>query len=48
MAPAAIQFNGTAQAGWTLTIGQASPVFAFLKKNMANKVHMVISYAALA
>jgi len=48
LAPASIQFAGTAQDGWTLNINQASPVFAFLKKNMANKVYMVISYAAAA
>ncbi len=44
VAPAAVEFDGDATAGWTLTINQASPVFAFLKKYRAGIVHMAISY----
>lgn len=46
LAPAAVPFAGDAAAGWTLTIDDASPVFAFLKKHMGANVHMTVSYAA--
>jgi hypothetical protein len=46
VAPATVAFTGESKTGWTLTIDQASPVFAFLKKNKASKVHMAVSYAA--
>jgi hypothetical protein len=44
VAPAAVTFGGDAATGWTITIDQSSPVFAFLKKNRPNMVHMTISY----
>jgi hypothetical protein len=44
VAPAALQFVGDATNGWTLTIDQNSPVFAFLKKYRTEVVHMTISY----
>jgi hypothetical protein len=46
VAPATVDFAGDAENGWTLSIGQASPVFAFLKKYMAENVSMAVSYAA--
>jgi len=46
VAPAALPFTGDPANGWTLTIGQGSPVFAFLKKYMAENVAMTVSYAA--
>ena len=48
LAPAAVPFNGDQNAGWSLTIDQNSGVFAFLKKNMANKVYMAVAYAMKA
>jgi hypothetical protein len=44
VAPASLPFTGDAASGWTLTIDQLSPVFAFLKKYRASTVHMTISY----
>jgi hypothetical protein len=46
VAPAALQFVGDATNGWTLTIDQNSPVFAFLKKYRTEVVHMTISYVS--
>jgi transposase-like protein len=43
-APAALPLVGDAANGWTLTIDQSSPVFAFLKKYRTGTVHMTISY----
>jgi len=36
---------GDATAGWTLSIDNTSDIFPFLKKNMANKVYMAVSFA---
>jgi len=44
VAPVALPFAGDASTGWTLSVHQASPVFAFLKKHRVNKVHMGVSY----
>jgi hypothetical protein len=44
VAPAAVPFTGDTEAGWTLTVDQTSPVFAFLKKYSAKIVHMSISF----
>jgi hypothetical protein len=44
VAPAALAFAGDAVNGWSLTIDQSSPVFAFLKKHLADTVHMAIVY----
>jgi len=41
---AALQFAGDAATGWTLTIDQTSPVFAFLKKYRTKTVYMTIAY----
>ena len=42
-----IALTGDAENGWTLQITNANAeIFAFLKKNMANKVYMSISYTA--
>ena len=48
VAPAAVPFVGDAAGGWTLTVDQTSPVFAFLKKWRASTVHMTISYMGTA
>lgn len=49
IAPAAVSpAGGTAQTGWTFSVAQASPVFPFVKKNMAGKVYLAISYAMKA
>ena len=45
LAPAAVAFDGDADDGWTLTIDDASPVFPFLKKHLAGRVYMTVSYA---
>jgi hypothetical protein len=37
--------SGSAEAGWSFSEDQSSTVFAFLKKNVANKVYVAISYA---
>ncbi|MEY2512821.1 MAG: hypothetical protein QOJ89_179 [bacterium] len=44
IAPATVTLAGDAAGGWTLTVGQASPVFAFLKKNRAARIYMAVSY----
>jgi hypothetical protein len=44
VAPATMPFAGDAASGWTLTIDQNSPVFAFLTKYMTKTVHMTITY----
>ena len=44
VAPGVVALDGTAAAGWTLSVDQASPVFAFLKKNRDAKVYMTIAY----
>jgi len=44
VAPAALPLAGDAANGWTLTVDQSSPVFAFLKKYRAGTMHMTISY----
>ncbi len=44
IAPAALALTGDAQTGWTLTVDQTSDVFPFLKKNMASKIYMAVSY----
>jgi hypothetical protein len=44
VAPAALPFAGDAESGWTLTVDQASPAFAFLKKHRLKTVYMTISY----
>lgn len=42
-----IDLTGDAENGWTLQLTNANAeIFAFLKKNMANKVYMSISYTA--
>lgn len=48
LAPAVQALAGDAEAGWTLDVTQASPVFPFLKKYAAEgtTVHMSVSYAA--
>ena len=46
LGPATVTLDGDAAGGWTLDVVQASPIFAFLKKNLANKVYMAVSYAA--
>ena len=46
LAPAAVAFDGDAENGWTLTINNASPVFPFLKKHLAGRVYMTVSYAS--
>ncbi|NHZ94215.1 hypothetical protein [Massilia sp. CCM 8734] len=48
LAPTPVDFAGDAAGGWTLSIDQASPVFAFVKTNQARKVYMAVSYAAPA
>jgi hypothetical protein len=48
LAPAALPFAGDATNGWTLTIDQASTVFAFLKKWRTKTVYMTISYMGTA
>jgi len=45
LAPQQVDFVGDEVSGWTLSIDSTSPVFAFLKKNRLNKVHMGIVYA---
>ena len=45
LAPAAIALDGDAENGWTLTIDDGSPVFPFLKKHLAGRVYMTVSYA---
>lgn len=46
IAPAAVSpKSGSAQSGWAFSEEQASPVFPFLKRNMASKVYIVVSYA---
>lgn len=37
--------SGTAATGWSFSEDQTSAVFAFLKKNIANKVYVAISYS---
>ncbi len=47
LATKTIQFTGDETTGWQLTINNTNPeIFAFLKKNMANKVYMAVSYLA--
>jgi len=46
LAPAAVALDGDARAGWTLTVDQASPVFAFLNRHSEDTVHMTVAYAA--
>jgi hypothetical protein len=46
LGPATVTLDGDVAGGWTLDVVQASPIFAFLKKNLANKVYMAVSYAA--
>jgi hypothetical protein len=48
LAPAALPFVGDATNGWTLTVDQASPVFAFLKKWRTQTVYVTISYMGIA
>ncbi len=48
VAPATVTFDGNAEDGWTMTIDQASPVFAFLKKYRTSTVHIAVSYMASA
>lgn len=45
LAPQQVDFTGDEANGWSLVIDKDSPVFAFLKKNKSNKVHMAILYA---
>jgi hypothetical protein len=45
LATAGLDFTGDENTGWSLSINNASPVFPFLKKNMANKIYMTVSYA---
>ena len=45
LAPQQVDFTGDEVNGWTLSIDNTSPVFAFLKKNRLNKVHMGVVYA---
>jgi hypothetical protein len=48
LAPAVLSLAGDADNGWTVSVGQGDPVFAFLKKYAANgaKVYMSVSYSA--
>jgi hypothetical protein len=46
IAPAAVAFDGNAEDGWILMIDDGSPVFPFLKKHMAGRVYMTVSYAS--
>ena len=48
LAPAALPFVGDATNGWTLTVDQASPVFAFLKKWRTKTVYVTISCMGIA
>jgi hypothetical protein len=45
LATTGLDFTGDENTGWSLSINNASPVFPFLKKNMANKIYMTVSYA---
>ncbi|MBC7826535.1 MAG: toxin [Chitinophagaceae bacterium] len=45
LAPQQVDFTGDEATGWSLVIDKDSPVFAFLKKNKLNKVHMGVVYA---
>ncbi len=45
LAPQQVDFTGDEVNGWTLSIDNTSPVFAFLKKNRLNKVHIGVVYA---
>ena len=45
LAPQQVDFTGDEATGWTLRLTKTSPVFAFLKKNRLNKVHMGVVYA---
>lgn len=45
LAPASVAFAGTAENGWTLSIDQTSPVFAFLKRHRGATVYMAVSFA---
>ena len=44
IAPATVAPAGDAAAGWTVHVDLASPVFAFLNKNITGKIYMAISY----
>jgi hypothetical protein len=47
LATKTIPFTGDETAGWQLTINNTNAeIFAFLKKNMAGKVYMAVSYVA--
>jgi hypothetical protein len=52
LAAKTIAFTGDAETGWTLQLTSTTPnaaeIFAFLKKNMANKVYLSVSYMAEA
>jgi hypothetical protein len=37
--------SGSAETSWSFSEDQSSAVFAFLKKNVANKVYVAISYS---
>lgn len=45
LAPANVDFAGTAEEGWTLRIDETSPVFSFLKRHMGATVYMPVSFA---
>jgi hypothetical protein len=45
LATATITLAGDATAGWTASVDNSSPVFPFLKKNLAGKVYMALSFA---
>jgi hypothetical protein len=44
VAPTTVAFSGDADAGWTMTLDQNAPVFAFLKKYRQSKVYAAVSY----
>ncbi len=44
LAPQNVNFDGDAEAGWTLNIDNTAAVFPFLKKNRAGKVYLLVSY----
>lgn len=49
LAPTKVDLAGSAAEGWTLQVGQDSPVFGFLKKHTTDSgplVYMTVSYAA--
>lgn len=46
LAPATVTLDPDGNGGWTTSIAQASPVFAFLNNHKGQKVYMSVSYTA--